>query len=121
MDFKSAAGISTLTIVPSTVDVFVQLKGTHSGQGIYRRDEMKKLRDFLNATYPVATVTPRKAGKAPSKAKQAYKGNGKHQWEKVTTNTERLRVPDGWLYSVYQGVARAVTFVPLPKIVGHAI
>lgn len=62
----------------------------------------------------------RKAPKGP----QAYKGNGKHEWEPVTGSTWRLRVPSGWLYTESNdGVAwlAAATFVPMPQAVGYKV
>jgi len=65
-----------------------------------------------------------KTKKAP-KGAQAYKGNGKHEWESVAYAVERLRVPGGWLYQTYNGdnyeVSKAVTFVPVPEVVGYAV
>jgi hypothetical protein len=66
-----------------------------------------------------------KAEKPATKKKphgsQEYKGNGKHQWEEVTSdgswNTQRLRVPGGWLYRR----GGAMTFVPVPEVVGYAV
>ncbi len=56
---------------------------------------------------------------APSRphGPQEYKGNGKHDWEDVTNDTQRLRVPGGWLY----GDECDSTFVPMPTCVGYSI
>jgi hypothetical protein len=59
--------------------------------------------------------------KAVKKPTQEYKGNGKHGWETVTSDTMRLRVPGGWLYSFETDSAHGVTFVPMPEVVKHAI
>jgi hypothetical protein len=78
----------------------------------------------------VSCETPKAAPAAPKKrphGKQEYKGNGKHEWETVTGNTIRLRVPGGWLYgkriSLYgdERVHSATTFVPVPEAVGYAV
>jgi hypothetical protein len=57
---------------------------------------------------PVKTMNP--------KASQAYKGNGKHKWEKVVDCTYRLRVPGGWLYETTDeaGGCPSAVFVPSP-------
>lgn len=62
---------------------------------------------------------------------QTYKGNGRHDWEIVNTNsmgtttTGRLRVPGGWLYQVvteYDGVSYTdMAFVPMPAVVKHEV
>lgn len=68
-------------------------------------------------------VVEQKPKKRPHGA-QEYKGNGKHQWEKVTAETMRLRVPGGWLYGEYsRRIDRVVnsTFVPVPQAVGYAV
>jgi hypothetical protein len=44
-------------------------------------------------------------------ANQKYRGNGKHYWEPVTNDTQRLRVPGGWLYS--DEIHSVMTFIPL--------
>lgn len=66
-------------------------------------------------------------------AKEAYRGNGKHDWEFVVEcydeddNEEnghvmRLRVPGGWLYNVTNAHAQANTvFVPMPEVVKHKV
>jgi len=57
------------------------------------------------------------------RAPQAYRGNGNHEWEVVTSSgnptwlsTYRLRVPGGWLYCTRDPDSMAVsqTFVPTP-------
>lgn len=59
---------------------------------------------------------------SPSRAKQSYKGNGKHMWEPVADSIKRIRVPGGWLYSNYTTHAfGAMVFVPMPGVVNHAI
>ncbi|TAJ97129.1 MAG: hypothetical protein EPO10_26505 [Reyranella sp.] len=80
---------------------------------------------------------PAKTRTAP-KGAQAYKGNGNHKWEEVTTDpkgagyTYRLRVPGGWLYRTvttvpgYLGeepipVAQSTVFVPVSDVVGYAV
>jgi hypothetical protein len=56
---------------------------------------------------------------------QEYKGNGKHTWEQVTKDTERLRVAGGWLYKYHVTFptycAPMITFVPMPEVVGYAV
>lgn len=64
---------------------------------------------------PVAAVVK----KAP-KGAQAYKGNGKHEWELVSRATFRLRVPGGWLYRDSTD-AGTMVFVPVPDVVGYPI
>lgn len=76
-------------------------------------DDAKALRDALIAVYPLEA--PKKP-KRPHGA-QEYKGNGKHDWEPVIGETERLRVPGGWLY---QGKYDTV-FVPVPEAVGYVV
>lgn len=71
------------------------------------------------------------ANRTTSKPSQAYKGNGQHRWEDVcapsdsTQNgmTSRLRVPGGWIYSVYHGPTDGETalFVPMPAVVKHEV
>lgn len=63
--------------------------------------------------------------KKKTKIGQAYRGNGKHMWERVTDGTARLRVPGGWLYKTIDTagkllITRAVTFVPMPEVVRQA-
>jgi hypothetical protein len=67
---------------------------------------------------PVLVVTTKK--KRPH-GKQEYKGNGKHEWEDVTSGTRRLRVPGGWLYSHALYGVPAIAFVPVPEVVGYAV
>jgi hypothetical protein len=80
----------------------------------------KKARDELNRIYPVEQPVPTK--KAAPNGAQAYRGNGKHEWETVAGSTQRLRVPGGWLYGtrVHDAVYGA-TFVPVPEVVGYAV
>jgi hypothetical protein len=63
---------------------------------------------------------------------QEYKGNGKHEWERVAAEgyntTDRLRVPGGWLYRTvemsFSGAeveAMNTVFVPVPNVVGYAL
>lgn len=80
---------------------------------------------------------PAKTRSAPNGA-QAYKGNGKHKWELVSSDekeyghTYRLRVPGGWLYRTVttlpslvgdeaEPIAVAQSFVPVPNAVGYAV
>jgi hypothetical protein len=65
-------------------------------------------------------LAPPKDRKAP-KGPQAYKGNGKHEWEYVTYSTERLRVPGGWLYRFASASGSDISFVPVPEAVGYAV
>ena len=60
---------------------------------------------------------PEAAPRARPKGSQEYKGNGKHDWEPVSTGTARLRVPGGWLYHTMDGTV----FVPVPEVVGYAV
>jgi hypothetical protein len=66
--------------------------------------------------------------KKTPKGPQAYKGNGKHEWECVVLDdvlkfgTYRLRVPGGWLYGTGDNYRFSnVTFVPVPEVVGYSI
>jgi hypothetical protein len=65
----------------------------------------------------MSTETPRKR----PHGQQEYRGNGKHEWENVTGRgaTQRLRVPGRWLYR--QLGDSAMTFVPVPTVVGYAV
>lgn len=74
----------------------------------------------------IATAMEVKAAKtrAAPHGKQEYRGNGKHEWEKVadaastqTSDTVRLRVPGGWVYKAGIGVA----FVPTPAVIGYKV
>jgi hypothetical protein len=83
----------------------------------------RELRDALNVMYPViAGVAAPKTFQSPArkapKGPQAYKGNGKHEWEPVTSVTNRLRVPGGWLYETGDS---APCFVPVPDVTGYSI
>lgn len=69
--------------------------------------------DDLVTTRASYAATPRKR---PHGA-QEYRGNGSHNWEPVSGPTQRLRVPGGWLYAHFG----ALTFVPVPEIVGYVI
>jgi Neuraminidase (sialidase) len=69
----------------------------------------------LVAKSKVAVEKKKKAPKGP----QAYKGNGKHSWETVVENVQRLRVPGGWLYRDDRNMA--TVFVPVPQAVGYAV
>lgn len=79
-------------------------------------DEAQQMRDALIEAYPLEASAPAKKPKRPHGA-QEYKGNGKHDWEPVIGETERLRVPGGWLY---QGKYDTV-FVPVPEAVGYVV
>jgi hypothetical protein len=86
-----------------------------------------KNRWYMLPEYMEAVPTKRKT----PKGKQAYKGNGKHHWEYVTSTqvfegeevegrpTWRLRVPGGWLYRYSLGGHS--TFVPLTDASGYVI
>lgn len=53
---------------------------------------------------------------------QEYRGNGAHDWERVDMQTERLRVPGGWLYKFDDIFSTAtMVFVPLPPVVGYHV
>lgn len=64
---------------------------------------------------------------------QEYRGNGKHNWEIVVIDeidqTQRLRVPGGWLYSTFfrdiassqRALLSNMVFVPRPKVVKHKV
>jgi hypothetical protein len=92
--------------------------------------DVQKLRDVLNEAYPAAPApapAPAPVVQEPAPAvrrrkspsgDQQYRGNGSHKWEGVTTGTDRLRVPGGWLYRFNN---QAVTFVPVPDAVGYAV
>jgi hypothetical protein len=59
--------------------------------------------------------------KPKSKAKQGYKGNGRHEWEQVTAEgtTQRLRIPGGWIYR--DSHVLAAVFIPMPEVVKHKV
>lgn len=90
--------------------------------------EEEHARDFKITVIPEAPAAPAPTPAAPVKkrphGRQEYKGNGKHRWESVveeedgTVDTERLRVPGGWLYRDSFGGS---TFVPVPEAVGYAV
>ena len=79
----------------------------------------KELRDALISLFPLKPKFTR-IDAAP-KGAQEYKGNGKHEWERVEKDgvTDRLRVPGGWLYR--DGFHNTVSFVPMPDVVGYKI
>jgi hypothetical protein len=68
-------------------------------------------------------IQPRPSPVRP-KGPQAYKGNGKHDWQEACQGspgeyrTTRLRVPGGFLYRYGDG---APVFVPMPEIVGYVV
>lgn len=81
-----------------------------------------------DASVELLSLVPATAVKAKTRAaphgKQEYRGNGKHEWEKVadaastqTSDTVRLRVPGGWVYKAGIGVA----FVPTPAVIGYKV
>lgn len=91
----------------------------HSGKASEGNDRWYFWPDNSNwdEEYIKLVEKPKKA--KASKAKQTYKGNGKHTWELVIEGTVRLRVPGGWLYrDTFVG---GTTFVPVPEVVGHVI
>lgn len=61
---------------------------------------------------------------APPRGPQMYRGNGKHEWQRVIDGTPgqwitwRLRVPGGFLYR-YGDVSPV--FVPMPEVVGYVV
>ncbi len=59
-----------------------------------------------------------RANRASPNGEQAYCGNKQHDWEGVAIDTQRLRVPGGWLYRV---IGRGIAFVPLPDVIGYPI
>jgi hypothetical protein len=116
--------------------VFEQSKGDYEGPRFTNTtlsaDAAKKMRDMLNRAYPVAVAptypaTKYEAPKAAPKGNQKYLGNGKHDWQEVAVDgqdtTERLRVPGGYLYRTVKerADAPAMTFVPMPDVVGYAV
>jgi hypothetical protein len=59
-----------------------------------------------------------------AKENQKYKGNGKHDWERVSHSkgygeVSRLRVPGGWLYR--DDFSLTTVFVPMPEVVKHKV
>jgi len=79
---------------------------------------------------PQPSQAPPTSTRAKPRGKQAYKGNGNHEWETVLDEgiddegdlydgMERLRVPGGWLYRSCG--ASAMTFVPLTDAIGYDI
>jgi hypothetical protein len=71
---------------------------------------------------PSMTTVKNPNQRKPPKGDQQYKGNGKHDWEDVDGNeTDRLRVPGGWLYRYVNFDAPALVFVPVPEVVGYKV
>jgi hypothetical protein len=113
------------TIVKGTWDTeftrtvrFDTWKGGH-GKG----DHEWQFSDFDRKDFDITPYVEQKPKKRPHGA-QEYKGNGKHNWERVTGETMRLRVPGGWLYGEYsRRIDRVVnsTLVPVPQAVGYAV
>lgn len=96
--------------------------------GYFDRERAVQIVDAISREMGlVATPSCDPVKKAPN-GPQAYKGNGKHDWETVVEGDEvedvveviRLRVPGGWLYSTDLDEA-PMTFVPTPAIVGYPI
>lgn len=86
--------------------------------------EAAALRDWLITAYPL----PKSVEAKPAKRKaphgpQKYKGNGTHTWEETAEGTQRLRVPGGWIYNLYNddNATEAAVFVPVPDVVGYSI
>lgn len=55
---------------------------------------------------------------------QEYRGNGQHDWEGSANGTQRLRVPGGWIYNLYNtdtNETEAAVFVPMPQVVKYSI
>ncbi len=81
------------------------------------QDVIRGLRDALENVGVVNTGVEKTTRAAPNGA-QKYRGNGKHEWERVVSGTRRLRVPGGF---IYQTGAKFTTFVPMPDVVGYAV
>lgn len=108
---------------------YINIRHKHDGCTVHA-DDAKALRDALLEIYPITDQTGVQSKPRTWKGKQAYKGNGKHTWERVTKtedgegcDTMRLRVPGGWLYStpIYadgEFVTANTVFVPMPNIPG---
>lgn len=120
------------------LDVCVQFDNWHDGwSDVHVSDrncwgfEASNARKFTITVVPEAPKVEEAAKPWPtSKPKkrphgaQEYKGNGKHNWEKVVGDCLRLRVPGGWLYGQYSNrISRVIntTFVPVPQAVGYAV
>jgi hypothetical protein len=100
---------------------FVLVKFDTWAEGHGEGDHEWYFYDFDAKCFTITVDKPEKpkATKRPHGA-QEYKGNGKHAWEYVTKQTERLRVPGGWLYRDSAN-AGATVFVPVPEVVGYAV
>jgi hypothetical protein len=119
-------------ILLATMDASRYLNVRVNGTGCINETSAIALRDTLNRIYPVPAAAPGEAPKPTKKAPkgaQAYKGNGKHSQEVVSsdkaTHVQRLRVPGGWLYTTttHDGeyFHSTTVFVPAPEVVGYAI
>ena len=128
-DWKEFDGEVGTVININNKDALIRFDTWSDGHGVgdhewhFERDEVKNftIKPFVLVA-PEVKVEP-KPRKRPHGA-QEYKGNGKHAWETVTANTQRLRVPGGWLYGEYSDrIHRVVntTFVPVPQAVGYAV
>lgn len=75
--------------------------------------------------YSADTLSSLIGDRAPRRAAphgpQEYKGNGKHDWERVNRTTCRLRVPGGWIYNIDGSRQVSNVFVPMPEIVGYKV
>jgi hypothetical protein len=120
------------TIVPSAhadstcrrirFDTWSEGHGKGSREWCFYDTERKKL--AITVVTPAEAVKPAPVPRKRPHGAQEYKGNGKHQWETVTAETKRLRVPGGWLYGEYsRRIDRIInsTFVPVPQAVGYAV
>lgn len=133
---ETACGSLPTIAIGRSFDYYEVRQGGRRGDDVVRfeRTQGKALRDALVRLFPFENgavipvhgkpqpMSPAAARTSSSRAPQAYKGNGKHEWEVVTQEgsshpTTRLRVPGGWLYRH----GSHVSFVPMPEVSGHAI
>ena len=108
-------------------DALIRFDTWSDGHGVgdhewhFERDEVK---NFTIKPFVAAVVKAEPKPRKRPHGAQEYKGNGKHNWERVVGDTMRLRVPGGWLYGQYSSrIDRVVqtTFVPVPQAVGYAV
>jgi hypothetical protein len=126
-DYQEFDGEVGTVLHVNNKDALIRFDTWSNGHGVgdhewhFERGELKNF-NIKPFVAPVVTTEP-KPRKRPHGA-QEYKGNGKHNWEKVTGDTMRLRVPGGWLYGIYSDRIHRVVqtqFVPVPQAVGYAV
>ena len=137
--FSSDTGV----IIPNNLGAYYDLKirfdkwRGSTGHGAVQHNfcfRSAEAADFKITVLPEAPkaepAKPAATKKRPHGA-QEYKGNGKHSWETVVSETTageaivRLRVPGGWLYATQSldnyEITSTMTFVPVPEAVGYAV